>query len=119
MSDINATIQLAVAEANQSYLNSGINIRLRLVDSFEIAYSETGKTFDQILADFVANPTVQNRRNTSGADLPRWIINQSDFVRPRRRHLGQCIDGIRGGPLDCAPAIIRSLTSSGITGCPT
>jgi hypothetical protein len=79
VSDINATIQLAVAEANQSYLNSGINLRLRLVDSFEVAYSETGKTFDQILADFVANTTVQNRRNTSGADLAAMIINQTDF----------------------------------------
>jgi hypothetical protein len=45
VTDINATIQLAVAEANQSYINSGINIKLSLVDSFEVAYSETGKTF--------------------------------------------------------------------------
>ena len=79
VANINATIQLAIAEANQSYINSGINIRLNLVDSFEVAYSETGKTFEQILADFVANPTVQNRRNSSGADLGAMIINQSDF----------------------------------------
>jgi hypothetical protein len=79
VSDINATIQLAVAEVNQSYLNSGINIKLRLVDSFEVGYSETGKTFRQILADFVANPTAQNRRNNSGADLAAMIINQTDY----------------------------------------
>jgi hypothetical protein len=79
VADISATIQLALAEANQSYVNSGINIKLSLVDSFEVTYSETGKTFDQILADFVANSTVQNRRDTSGADLAAMIINQSDF----------------------------------------
>lgn len=79
VSDINATIQLAVAEANQSYVNSRINIRLTLVDTFEVAYSEAGKTFDAILADFVANSTVQNRRNASGADLSAMIISQSDY----------------------------------------
>ena len=79
VADITATIQLAVAEANQSYVNSGIHIKLNLVDTFEVAYSETGKSFDTILADFVANPTVKNRRASSGADLSAMIINQSDF----------------------------------------
>jgi peptidyl-Asp metalloendopeptidase len=79
VADIAATIQLAVAEANQSYTNSGIHIKLNLVDSFEVVYSETGKTFDTILADFVANSTVQSRRTSSGADLSAMIIDQSDF----------------------------------------
>jgi hypothetical protein len=79
VADIVATIQLAVAEANQSYGNSGIHIQLKLVDNFEVSYSENGKTFDAILADFVANPTVQSRRTSSGADLSAMIIDQSDF----------------------------------------
>jgi hypothetical protein len=79
VADIAATIQLAVAEANQSYVNSGINIKLNLVDSFELAYSESGKSFDTILADFVANPTVNSRRNSSAADLSVMIIDQSDY----------------------------------------
>jgi peptidyl-Asp metalloendopeptidase len=79
VADIAATIQLAVAEANQSYVNSGIHIKLNLVDTFEVAYSETGKTFDTILADFIANPTVQSRRASSGADLSAMIIDQTDF----------------------------------------
>ena len=79
VADITATIQLAVAEANQSYVNSGIHIKLNLVDSFEVSYSESGKTFDTILADFVANPNVQAHRTSSGADLSAMIINQSDF----------------------------------------
>src|SRR5262249_2299678 len=32
VADIAATIQLALAEANQSYINSGINLKLNLVD---------------------------------------------------------------------------------------
>src|SRR5258708_4740401 len=79
VADITATIQLAVAEANQSYVNSGIHIKLTLVDSFEVSSSESGQTFDTILADFVANPNVQAHRTSSGADLSAMIINQSDF----------------------------------------
>lgn len=79
VADIDATIQLAVAEANQSYVNSGINIKLNLVDSFQISYTETGKSFDTILADFVANSTVNQRRDSSGADLAALIINQTDY----------------------------------------
>lgn len=79
VSDIHATIQLAVAESNQSYVNSGVNIQLRLVDSFELSYSESGKSYSTILNDFVNNATVQGRRNSSGADLSAMIINQSDY----------------------------------------
>jgi hypothetical protein len=79
VADIAATIQLAVAEANQSYVNSGINIKLNLVSSFELSYSEAGKTYDTILADFVADPTVNAKRNSSNADLSAAIINQTDY----------------------------------------
>ncbi|MEK8030797.1 M12 family metallo-peptidase [Ideonella sp. DXS29W] len=79
VADIKATIDLAVAESNQSYLNSGVNIQLRLVDSFELNYSESGKSYNTILNDFMANATVQARRNSSGADMSAMIINQSDY----------------------------------------
>ena len=79
VTDIDATIQLAVAEANQSYVNSGVNIKLNVVDSFQHSYTEAGKTFDTILDDFMSNTDVKNRRNTSGADLSALIINQSDY----------------------------------------
>jgi hypothetical protein len=77
--DIDATIALAVAEANQSYVNSNINIRLNLVDTLQVAYTESGKTFDKILADFVANPVVNQHRDQSAADLSAMIINQTDY----------------------------------------
>src|SRR6266567_2443339 len=79
VSDIDATITLAVAEANQSYVNSAINIHLNLVDSFQINYQETGKSFDTILADFVARTDVNQRRDQSGADLAALIIDQPAY----------------------------------------
>jgi hypothetical protein len=79
VADIVATIQLAVAEANQAYVNSGINIQLNLTGTFLFSYTETGKTFDTILADFASNSDVNTRRNQAGADLAALIINQSDY----------------------------------------
>jgi peptidyl-Asp metalloendopeptidase len=79
VADIVGTVQLAVAEANQSYLNSGVNIKLRLVDSFELSYVESGRSFETILSDFAANQTVNSRRDSSNADLSAMIINQADF----------------------------------------
>ena len=77
--DIIGTIQLAVAEANQSYVNSGVNIQLSLVDNFQFAETESGKSFDQILADFAGDAGVHQHRDNSGADLSALIINQTDF----------------------------------------
>src|SRR5258708_7106291 len=79
VADIDATIQLAVSEANQAYANSGINIQLNLVGTFLFSYTETGKTFDTILADFASNSDVNTQRNRAGADLAALIINQSDY----------------------------------------
>ena len=79
VTDIATTIQLAVAEANQSYVNSGINIKLNLVDTMAVTYAEAGKSFDTILADFVAMQPVRDRRDSSGADLVTMIINQTDY----------------------------------------
>jgi len=39
---IQSLIQLAVDETNQSYINSGINQRLRLVHNEEVSYTESG-----------------------------------------------------------------------------
>lgn len=79
VADIDATIQLAVSEANQAYANSGINIQLNLVGTFLFSYTETGKTFDTILADFASNGDVNTQRNKAGADFASLIINQSDY----------------------------------------
>ncbi len=41
-SSINAQINLAISETNQSYANSGISQRVRLVHTQEVSYPETG-----------------------------------------------------------------------------
>jgi len=79
VNDIDATIALAVAEANQSYLNSGIGIHLNLVDSFQVTYTEKSKPFETILSDFKGMADVNKRRDQAGADLAALIIDQSDY----------------------------------------
>lgn len=81
--DIQGLIRLAVAEANQSYRNSAINMELNLVGTLEIAYSEAAKDWDQVLSDLVnANgpgmPEVRQQRYDSGADMVALIINKPD-----------------------------------------
>ncbi len=77
VSDIKATIELAVAEANQSYINSGIRIRLNLVDTVRLDYTE-GDTFPAIVADFKDNPEIYQRRRAAHADLAALIVNRPE-----------------------------------------
>lgn len=102
VSDIQATIQLAVAETNQSYLNSGVNIRIRLVDSFEVSYSESGKTYETILSDFTNMPAVLDRRNRAGADMSALIINQSDYCGMANAILAQASTAFAVVHYECA-----------------
>lgn len=77
--DIRATILLAMAEANQSYRNSAINIKLNLVDTVEFAYAEGSRSFETILADFVGDAGINKRRDGSGADIAVLIIDKADY----------------------------------------
>ena len=79
-SDIMAEIQLAVDETNQSYANSGIIQRVRLVHAAQVNYTETGKS-DRDLAR-LQNPNgghldeVHSMRDAYGADLVSlWVEN--------------------------------------------
>jgi hypothetical protein len=76
------TIYLALAETNQSYLNSNINQRLRLAHFEEVSYTETG-AFATDLArlqngsdGFMDN--VQTLRNTFAADTVSLITETGD-----------------------------------------
>ncbi len=79
VTNIVTTIQLAVAEANQSYVNSNINLRLNLLNTFSYPLVEGSSTFDAMLANFAGNADVNNRRNSAGADVAVLIINKNDF----------------------------------------
>ena len=67
-----------MAQTNQSFKNSNINIKLYLSDSRDLEYSESGEHknpeeslswMTKIVTDFAKNSEVQNRRDTSGADV--------------------------------------------------
>ncbi len=75
-------IQLAVAASNQAYINSQVNMRLRLVHVAEVGYNEnTGSGQGEDLEDLQAGVgglgVVHSWRNTYGADVITLITNNS------------------------------------------
>jgi hypothetical protein len=77
-------IQLAIDETNQSYINSNINQRLRLVHSAEVSYTETGdmnadlncisSKIDGCLDE------IHTWRDTYGADIVSlWVENGGPY----------------------------------------
>ncbi len=80
---MNALIQLAINETNQSYINSNITQRVRLVHSEQVAYTETGNLCDGTgNSDLyrLQNPSdgymdnVHTLRNTYGADVVVLLV---------------------------------------------
>ncbi len=76
-------IQLAVSDTNQTFANSGIVQRIRLVHTAEVNYSETG-VFDTDLDrlqkssdGFIDN--VHSLRNTYGADVVSLWLQTGDY----------------------------------------
>lgn len=82
--NIAAEIQLAIDETNQSYANSGINQRLRLVHSQEVVYDETGDMFTDL--NCITSPSdscldqIHTWRDTFGADVVcLWVEDGGSF----------------------------------------
>jgi (2Fe-2S) ferredoxin len=80
-----AKIDNAVATANQSYLNSKVDMQLRLVCAGEVPYKETGN-----MARTLADPQgmydgkmdmVHQWRNTYGADQVALVTAESSYCR--------------------------------------
>jgi hypothetical protein len=73
VTDIRSTIQSAVNDANLAYANSGIGLRVRLVDSREVSYTTSGNSDDDL--GRLRDPTdgymdaVHGWRDTLGADF--------------------------------------------------
>lgn len=73
---IQNAIQAAVAAANQSYLNSGVFARLKLVHMAEVSYAESGDMFtdlDRVTFSDGFLDNVLTLRNTHAADLVTLI----------------------------------------------
>jgi hypothetical protein len=77
-----ATTDLAVAETNQAFRNSGVNTRLRLVHTATIDYAETGD--GSIDLQRLRLPTdgfldgVHAARDAAGADLVVLVVEEMD-----------------------------------------
>jgi hypothetical protein len=83
VADMNGVIQLAVAETNQSYQNSKINLRAELADSYQVSYSES-PDFDTNLNDFAGKSDgkmdeVHGRRDQSKADICVLLIKNDAY----------------------------------------
>jgi len=77
-----ARIALAVLETNQSYANSGVNPRLRLVHIREYSYAETGNLSTDLIR-LQGNgdgyfDSIHSLRNTYGADMVALIVENGD-----------------------------------------
>jgi hypothetical protein len=81
--DIDAEIALAITETNDSYSNSGINQRLRLVHTEEVDYTETGDLFKDrnrlrgTSDGYIDN--VHSLRNKYSADLVSLWVETADY----------------------------------------
>ncbi len=75
---INSEIDLMIAVTNTAYANSGINPRLRLVHTEEVAYAETGNSGSDLGALRSSTDgnmdNVHALRNSHGADLVALIV---------------------------------------------
>ena len=82
--DINGLINLAIEETNGSFTNSNVWARVRLVGTVQVPYSETGKSYDTIMADFTTNgdgkmDAVFPEREAKKADVVMLVMNQGDW----------------------------------------
>jgi len=82
--NIGALVQLAVDETNQSYRNSGINPRLRLVHSYQTAYTEAANNMQldrdrfRIAGDGFMDE-VHGRRNQHRADIAVLVTANGNY----------------------------------------
>jgi hypothetical protein len=80
---VESLIQLAIAETNQAYLNSGVATRLRLVHTAMVDYSESGNM--QTDLNRITDPTdgymdeVHNLREQVAADTVTLIEESADY----------------------------------------
>jgi peptidyl-Asp metalloendopeptidase len=79
--DINGLVNLAVAESNQGYANSGVEINLQLAGLYTTTYTESG-SFSTDLSRFRGTTdgymdTFHATRNSVAADVMMLVINNS------------------------------------------
>jgi peptidyl-Asp metalloendopeptidase len=81
--DINGLINLAVAESNQGYTNSAVQITLQLAAKSQVTYTETGN-FDTDLARYRSTSdgymdAIHTQRNSTTADVAVLMVDNSAY----------------------------------------
>lgn len=81
--DVAGLINLAVAESNQGYANSGVAITMQLATSSQVTYSETGN-FDTDLARYRGTSDgymdgIHSQRNSSAADVGVLLVTNTAY----------------------------------------
>lgn len=79
VADVTGLVMLAVAETNQAYINSGVNIQMNLVGMMAIPYAETGIAYTTLLSDLAAMPDVKLKRNSLGADVVVMLTTNQSY----------------------------------------
>jgi hypothetical protein len=82
--DIEALIDLSIAETNASFMNSGIWARVRLAGTMSVHYNENGRSYTTIRDHLVSRGDVylgrvHRQRNRTNADVVALIIDQDEY----------------------------------------
>ena len=77
---VEAAIDLMVAETNRIYSDSGVKLRIALVVRAETSYVETGNSLQDLnaLANPDSLPALRKRRDAAGADLLYLLVGKGD-----------------------------------------
>lgn len=109
--DILATIELAIEETNQAYINSNINVAVELAGAFFIPYTETGSIFTDQAS--LQNPTdghmdiLHTLRDRYAADIVIMLTDDNEYCG---------VVGDFGVPASGAFAIVDAAPGACITG---
>ena len=81
--NISSLMDLAVAESNQSYQNSGVDIQLQTAGKYRVSYSESG-SFSTDLARIRGTSDgymdgIHGARNSQSADMVMFWLNNSSY----------------------------------------
>ncbi|NEL41851.1 MAG: peptidase, partial [Xanthomonas perforans] len=81
--NMQSLVQLAVAEANQGYINSNVGITLQLARYETTSYSETGNFTTDLQRFRVTNDgymdSIHTSRNTYTADVGVIVLDNSSY----------------------------------------
>jgi hypothetical protein len=82
--DINSLITLAITETNDSFVNSNVWARVRLVGTMSVSYNESSRSYPTMVSHLAGTSdgfmdNVHAQRNATNADVVVLIVNQTQY----------------------------------------